>query len=86
MYQLVCPECNFSLIKKIAKEGRQRWDCPQCKAIVGFAAVNSTPKKHEPTASPKTANASARQDAAKTEEAPEPKKPTKNWTRVLAKT
>lgn len=77
MYQLVCPECNFSLIKKIAKEGRQRWDCPQCKAIVGFAAVNPTPKKQEPTASPKTANASAKQDAAKTEEAPEPKKPTK---------
>ena len=77
MYKLVCPECNFSLIKKIAKEGRQRWDCPQCKAIVGFAAVNPTPKKQEPTASPKTANASARQDAAKTEEAPEPKKPTK---------
>ena len=77
MYQLVCPECNFSSIKKIAKEGRQRWDCPQCKAIVGFAAVNPTPKKQEPTASPKTANASAKQDAAKTEEAPEPKKPTK---------
>lgn len=44
LYKMVCPECGFSMVKKVAKEGRQRWDCPQCKAIVGFAAVANAPK------------------------------------------
>ena len=44
LYKMVCPECGFSMVKKVVKEGRQRWDCPQCKAIVGFAAVTNTPK------------------------------------------
>lgn len=38
--KIVCPECGFSIVKKISKVGKQRWDCPQCKAIVGFAAVD----------------------------------------------
>ena len=44
LYKMVCPECGFSMVKKVVKEGRQRWDCPQCKAIVGFAAVANAPK------------------------------------------
>lgn len=44
LYKMVCPECGFSMVKKVVKDGRQRWDCPQCKAIVGFAAVANSPK------------------------------------------
>ena len=51
LYKMVYPECGFSMVKKVVKEGRQRWDCPQCKAIVGFAAVanssKSAPKSQE---------------------------------------
>lgn len=55
LYQMVCPECGFAMVKKIIKEGRQRWDCPQCQAILGFAAVateanQATPKAEKPKA------------------------------------
>lgn len=43
--KIVCPECGFSMVKKISKVGKQRWDCPQCKAIVGFAAVDTVQAK-----------------------------------------
>lgn len=39
--KIVCPECDFSIVKKISKVGNHRWDCPQCKAIIGFVVVNS---------------------------------------------
>lgn len=38
--KIVCPECGFNVVKKISKVGKQRWDCPQCKAIIGFVVVN----------------------------------------------
>nr|WP_295444568.1 hypothetical protein [uncultured Prevotella sp.] len=86
MYQLVCPECNFSLIKKIAKEGRQRWDCPQCKAIVGFAAVNPTPKKQESTASLKQRMLLQSRMQQRRKKRQNQRNQPKSWTRVLAKT
>ena len=44
--KIVCPECGFNVVKKISKVGKQRWDCPQCKAIIGFVAEKSEqPKK-----------------------------------------
>lgn len=83
LYQMVCPECGFAMVKKMMKEGRQRWDCPQCQAIVGFAAVASkaqetakeqaAPKAEKPEAgNPKTEN--AKEEKEKQEA---PKKPTK---------
>lgn len=40
MYKMICPECTFSAIKKVTRDGSNRWDCPQCKATVGFKAVS----------------------------------------------
>lgn len=79
MYKLICPECNFCVTKKIAKEGRHRWDCPQCKAIVGFAAVASAPKMHDPAVSQKqeSKSESVKSAASKAEDVQESKKPTK---------
>lgn len=47
LYKIVCPECGFSVVKKILKVGKQRWDCPHCKAIVGFAAVEAEEQTKE---------------------------------------
>lgn len=90
LYKMVCPECGFSMVKKVAKEGRQRWDCPQCKAIVGFAAVANAPKsapnsQENPLAgNPQVAKAQlekekqdkARQNGEKQEKQETPRKPT----------
>lgn len=46
--KIVCPECGCNVVKKISKVGKHRWDCPQCKAIIGFVAEKSEqPKKQK---------------------------------------
>lgn len=84
LYKMVCPECGFDMVKKVVKEGRQRWDCPQCKAIVGFAAVADSPKsatksqENPPVGKPQAKKAQVENEnqekASRNREKPETKK------------
>lgn len=44
LYKLQCPSCNFSIVKKLIKEGKQGWVCPKCKTSVYFKVIGNASK------------------------------------------
>lgn len=45
-YMMECPECGMKVMKKVTASGNQKWNCPQCKTIMAFKAVNEKNKEN----------------------------------------